>query len=200
MAHLLQPVFGPIVNGWGSSATVYIGPGSLLGMAGTQFTQNFIPNYDSTLWVHGHILNRHLGGNGEAKNLVPLTNKANAQHKTWETYIKSNLMTVINAINRQEVGSTKYNYVDINRYTYFIWYSVDVSTVLLKATYPGVPVNNPAQLPPQSIKIAYDIKRLEITTGNITNLTTNEYEYITRRYGDNLTKRMSGFDTIYNTH
>ena len=45
-------------------------------------------------WVRGHLLNEHLGGPGEKKNLTPITKRCNNRHKTVvENLVKQAMKT-----------------------------------------------------------------------------------------------------------
>src|SRR5947207_1999018 len=59
--------------------------------------------YPNNSWIQGHLLNEELGGTGLlVENLVPLTSKANADHKNnVESKIK-NFLTLTK--NQQEFG------------------------------------------------------------------------------------------------
>jgi hypothetical protein len=47
------------------------------------------PSGGNDYWVQGHLLNMKLGGPGEARNLTPITKKANARHHSYiEKYAK----------------------------------------------------------------------------------------------------------------
>jgi hypothetical protein len=65
-------------------------------------------------WVAGHLLNEEMGGQGDAdENLTPLTSKANAAHKAYESHIKK-MLQQCHLIDRDNKGhdwwyGVKYN-------------------------------------------------------------------------------------------
>lgn len=68
-------------------------------------------------YVKGHLLNENLGGKGEAKNLFPITGKANSQHlKSTEKIIKKWVL-------------------DKKPTTQWVWYEVKVDNI--KAEFPA---------------------------------------------------------------
>lgn len=85
--YLKSPVWGPLnAHGWGTSMEVVLNGGDLSG--GSKGTPPEIHMKKSSGYISGHLLNEELGGWGEKKNMVPLTNQANSLHATYENYVK----------------------------------------------------------------------------------------------------------------
>jgi len=78
--------FGGLVNGCATSMDAVLHP-SFDDLTGTK-VDDWPPWWSAvaptgSFWVQGHLLNHNLGGPGEARNLTPITKRANSRHNAW---------------------------------------------------------------------------------------------------------------------
>lgn len=111
-----------VVLGPAASQSVNYGSKPLPGTPGAMtFLKTLNPEYH---WKAGHLLNDNLGGHGVARNLTPLSVKANRRHATLEGRVKRAIDVAWRIRN------------DDPQYWYGVRYKVTVSVARLGAAHP----------------------------------------------------------------
>lgn len=119
LQYIKSPRYGDLFGGWrGTGMCVVLGQdagesyfrggkfGDVMARAG----------FNTRYWIAGHMLNEDLGGYGESKNFVPLTQSANNNHSTYENRIKNSYLSAVQRMDSYD-----------NDFWYGIYYRVTAS-------------------------------------------------------------------------